>query len=113
LYETERWGKFSYAIPAAPGRYTVVLHFAARHRGWDQPLAAEEGETTRVEHIFNVFANGKAVLENFDLAKEARGTDVVVKRATGLEPNAQGKLMLSFVPVKGYASVTGIEVVEE
>jgi hypothetical protein len=37
----------------------------------------------------------------------------VVRKATGLEPNAQGKLLLNFVPVQGYASVTGIEVVEE
>jgi hypothetical protein len=31
----------------------------------------------------------------------------------GLEPNAQGKLLLSFVPVEGYATVAGIEVVPE
>jgi len=48
-----------------------------------------------VDHIFNVFCNGKAILENFDLAREARGTDVVVWRAAGLEPNTQGKLLLS------------------
>jgi len=30
LYETERWGNFSYAIPASPGRYSITLHFAAR-----------------------------------------------------------------------------------
>lgn len=111
MYETERWGNFSYAMPVAPGRYTVTLYFAARHKAWDQP-PGEEG-AARVEHVFNVFCNGRAVLENFDLTKEARNGDVVVKRATGLEPNAQGKLLLSFVPVKGYATVTGIEVVPE
>jgi hypothetical protein len=111
-YETERWGNFSYAIPASPGRYTVTLYFAARHRGWNEPLEAA-GQTPRVRHLFNVFCNGRAILENFDLAKEAQGSDIVVKRATGLEPNAQGKLLLNFIPVQGYASVTGIEVVEE
>jgi hypothetical protein len=30
-----------------------------------------------------------------------------------MEPNAQGKLLLSFVPVHGYASVTGIEVIPQ
>lgn len=112
LYETERWGNFSYAIPAAPGRYIVTLQFAARHRGWNEPLEPN-AQSTPVAHIFNVFCNGKAILENFDLAKEAEGSDVVVRKATGLEPNAQGKLVLNFVPVNGYASVTGIEVVEE
>jgi len=45
--------------------------------------------------------------------KEARQTDVVFRKATGLEPNAQGKLLLSFVPVEGYATVTGIEVLPQ
>ena len=30
LYETERWGRFSCAIPVTPGRYTVILHFIER-----------------------------------------------------------------------------------
>jgi hypothetical protein len=44
---------------------------------------------------------------------EARQTDVVIRRFTGLEPNAQGKLLLSFVPVEGYATVTGIEILPQ
>jgi len=44
---------------------------------------------------------------------EARQTDVVIRKFTGLEPNAQGKLLLSFVPVEGYATVTGIEVLPQ
>jgi hypothetical protein len=68
---------------------------------------------TKVPHIFNVFCNGKALLQNFDLAKEARLADVVIRRAGGVEPNAQGKLLLSFVPVEGYATVTGIEVLTQ
>ncbi|MGA7886349.1 MAG: hypothetical protein WCA44_11460, partial [Acidobacteriaceae bacterium] len=63
--------------------------------------------------VFNVFSNGRAIVENFDLGQEGRQTDVVLRRITGLEPNAQGKLLLSFVPIKGYASVTGIEVLPE
>lgn len=110
MYETERWGNFSYAIPASPGRYAVVLHFAARHRGWDQPPGAE---AQPVEHVFDVFCNGRAILGNFDLAREAQHADVVVRRVAGVTPNAQGKILLSFVPVRGYATVTGIEVLPE
>jgi hypothetical protein len=55
-------------------------------------------------------SNGDALLKNFNLAKEAHQTDVVVRKFTGLVPNAQGKLLLNFVPVDGYATVTGIEV---
>lgn len=114
LYETERWGNFSYAIPVSHGKYTVVLHFAARHHGWNEAPSAAAGEGAEgVAHIFSVYCNGRAILENFDLAHEAQRQDVVVRRAAGLEPNAQGKLVLSFVPVRGYASVTGIEVLPQ
>jgi len=108
LYETERWGNFSYAIPVAPGRYTVLLHFALRHgEGVSSPAGDHWWRT------FNVFCNGKVLLQNFDLQKEARQSDVVLRKATGLEPNAQGKLVLGFVPVQGYATVTGIEVLPQ
>ena len=113
LYETERWGNFSYAIPVSAGKYTVTLYFAVRHGDWDElPVVALEGKPG-VAHVFNVFCNGQVLLTAFDLAKEARASDVVIRRFADLEPNAQGKLILSFVPVKGYATVTGIEVLPQ
>jgi len=111
LYETERWGNFTYSIPVSPGKYSLVLHFAARHGEWNTPDGNDP--KAQVPHIFNVFCNGKALLNNFDLAREGQKDDVVLRKAAGLEPNAQGKLLLSFVPVQGYASVTGIEVLPQ
>lgn len=113
LYETERWGNFSYAIPVSPGKYTVWLHFAVRHGDWDQPSSTAGDSKARAAHVFNVFCNGKVLLQNFNLPKEARHSDVVIRKAMDLEPNAQGKLLLSFVPVEGYATVTGIEVLPQ
>lgn len=108
LFDSERWGNFSYAIPVAPGKYAVTLYFAARHGEWP-PSAG----TTVTPHVFNVFCNGKVLLQDFDVSREAGKTDVVERRAVGLVPNAQGKLLLSFVPVEGYATVTGIEVIPQ
>jgi hypothetical protein len=113
LYETERWGNFSYAVPVTAGRYTLVLHFAARHSNPGEPASEESDSTTHVSDVFNVFCNGKALIENFDLGKEAGKTDVVIRRFSALQPNAQGKLLLSFVPVAGHATVSGIEVLPE
>ncbi len=113
LYETERWGNFSYAIPVSPGRYTVTLLFAVRHGDWDQSSSPSDVHTAAVAHVFNVFCNGNALLQNFNLPQEAHDSDVVIRRFTGLAPNAQGKLLLSFVPVEGYATVTGIEVLPQ
>ena len=113
LYETERWGNFSYAIPVSTGKYAVTLFFAVRHGNWDEPSAdAFEGKP-KVAHVFNVFCNGQVLLNAFDLAKEAGASDVLVRKFVGLEPNAQGKLVLSFVPVQGYATVSGIEVLPQ
>ena len=110
MFDTERWGNFTYAIPVSPGKYVVTLYFAARHGDWPP---VPEGAPAGTPHVFNVFCNGKVLLQNFDLAREAGDSDVVVRRVSGLSPNAQGKLQLSFVPVQGYASVTGIEVLPQ
>jgi hypothetical protein len=110
LYDTERWGNFSYAIPVSPGKYSVTLYFAARRAAaGEAPLNPAENKVL-IRRVFNVFCNGRVLLQDFDLAKEARQTDVVIRRFPGLEPNAQGKLLLTFVPVEGYAAVSGIEV---
>ena len=111
LYETERWGNFTYAIPVPPGKYTLTLLFAVHRNAADQ--ATPPVERPEAERVFNVFCNGESLLQDFDLMKEAHDGDVLSRRFTGLVPNAQGKLMLSFVPVAGYASVTGIEVLPQ
>jgi hypothetical protein len=113
LYETERWGYFTYAIPVSPGIYSVSLHFAVRHGDWDQPSVPSDTDRAPVAHIFDVYCNGYALLKNFNPAREARQSDVVIRAAKDLRPNAQGKLLLSFVPVDGYATVTGIEVLPQ
>ena len=108
FYETERWGHFSYAIPVAPGRYTVTFYFINRHRnGGDGNSAAGQSR------VFNIFCNGKAILANFELDKQAGENQPLLKKIRGLEPNAQGKLLLEFVPVQQYATITAIEVIPE
>ena len=99
LYSKERYGNFTYAIPVDSGRYAVTLHFAETYWGLDNPGGGGVG--TRV---FDVFCNGVALLHNFDIHKEAGSSQAL---------NAQGKLLLSFVPVVNYASIRAIEVVDE
>jgi hypothetical protein len=55
-----------------------------------------------------------ALLRNFDIFNAAGGPFTAVEKTfDNLEPNAEGKLVLAFVPVKDYASVTALEVVSE
>lgn len=113
LFESERWGNFTYALPVPPGKYALTLYFAARRVDPDQPPLPEAEAKSAAARVFNVFCNGRPLLDNFDLAKEANQKDIVIRRFADLTPNAQGKLFLSFVPVDGYATVSGIEVLAE
>jgi hypothetical protein len=111
LFQSERFGNFSYALPVAPGRYTVRLHFAERFFGPNRPGATEKGPGSRV---FHVFCNGEALLKNFDIYREAGGQDrALMRQFKGLQPNAQGKLLLEFKPVVNYALINAIEVTDE
>jgi Malectin domain len=108
IYARERYGNFSYAIPVSEGRYRVTLHFAETY--WGPTAPGGGGIGTR---IFDVYCNGRILLQDFDMLKEAPPRTEIVKTFKDLQPNAQGKLLLSFVPVKNYANVSGIEVVDE
>jgi hypothetical protein len=109
FYETERWGHFSYAVPVAPGTYTVTLHFIERKT----PVAADASGSDSEGRTFNVFCNGKTILSNVNIFDNVGENHPLVKKVKGLEPNAQGKLVLEFVPVTRYATVSAIEVVPE
>jgi hypothetical protein len=116
LYETERWGHFSYAIPVPPGKYSVVLHFIGRHLSDAEPTGSATGEEesgTPNAWIFDVFCNGKTIVRHLDLLSEAGEDHPLVRTISGLEPNPQGKLLLEFVPVTHYATVSAIEVVPQ
>ncbi len=115
LYETERWGRFSYAIPVTPGRYTVVLHFIERRTSRSEASKADAsgGGQLSQGRVFNVFCNGKAIVRNLNIRNEAGENRPLIRKISSLESNAQGKLLLDFVPVNDYATVSAIEVVPQ
>jgi hypothetical protein len=59
LYQTCRWGAFTYTFPVANGTYSVTLKFA------------EIYFTTAGSRVFNVAINGAPVLTNFDITAQA------------------------------------------
>lgn len=109
LYASERWGHFSYALPVAEGRYRLTLRFCEGHYGRRNTGVGGPGS-----RVFDVYSNGVALLRNFDIFKQAGGEGRPVERTfSGIRPTAQGKIVLTFVPVVGMACVNGIEVVED
>jgi len=109
LYYGERFGHFSYAIPVATGRYTLTLHFAETYFGPQNP-----GNGGAASRLFDVYCNGVRILPEFDIFKEAGGANrALVKTFHDLQPSPQGKLLLTFVPIKNYACVSAIDVSNE
>jgi len=109
LFASERFGKFDYSIPVAPGKYAVTLYFSETHFG-----TANTGSGGAGNHVFDVHCNGVPLLKDFDIFKEAGGASRALSRTFhGLEPNAAGQLVISFIPVKNYACVNAFEVVNE
>jgi hypothetical protein len=109
IFRAERFGNFQYTIPVSDGRYRVTLKFAETWFGPGQPGGGGEGSRS-----FDVYCNGAALLRNFDIFRAAGGDHRATERIfRGVTPNAQGKIVLSFVPVTNYACVNAIEVVDD
>jgi hypothetical protein len=108
IFRHERFGHFRYAVPVDRGSYSVYLYLSEEYWGPGNPGGGGEG--TR---IFSVFCNGAALLRGFDIFKESGTNYGVVRAFHHLKPNAQGKLILTFEPEHDYASLYGLEVIDE
>lgn len=108
LYAGERYGNFRYALPADAGTYTLTLFFSEKY--WGEITAKNEAVGQRV---FDVRCNGIALIRNLDIVSEVGPGHALTKTFSGLHPNAQGKIVVSFVPVVNYALVDAVELKKE
>lgn len=83
LYQSCRWGSFSYTFTVPNGRYNVILKFAEISR-----FAAGARQ-------FNVAINGATVLSNFDIYAHAGGAFIALDRAFPITVTA-GRLVVQF-----------------
>ena len=108
LFVGERYGNFDYALPVDKGTYRLTLYFSEKY--WGSDVSNRGGVGSRV---FDVLCNGVALTRNLDIVEAAGSGRALVKTYRGLRPNAQGKLVVSFVPNVNYASVDAVEVEEQ
>jgi hypothetical protein len=109
LLRGERYGNLTYVIPAPAGRYGVTLYFT---ESWFGPANFAGGGVG--SRIFDILSNGVAIRRGFDIFKEAHGSyRAVVFPIHGVEPDAQGKLNISLIPIRNYAELNALEVVDE
>jgi len=105
----ERFGNFSYAIPvASTGHYSVTMTFR------DNRTPKTMGNASVSEpNVFNVYLNGQTIFDHLVVPENGVSSKVITKTVENLQPNAQAKLIFSFVPVQNYAVVSSIEVLEQ
>jgi hypothetical protein len=96
LYQSERYGDFSYGIPVENGDYLVTLRFAEIY--WTQPG----------QRVFNVLMEGSKVISNLDLVAKVgpnKAYDVILPVHV-----TDGQLNIKFKSVADYAKVSAIMV---
>jgi hypothetical protein len=102
VYQSERWGVFTYTIPnlTPNGTYTVRLHFA------------ELAFSTVGARVFNVAINGTTVLSNFDIFATAGAANKALVEQFTATASATGTITISYI--QGTANdpkSSGIEII--
>jgi len=99
IYLTERYSMQGYKFEVPNGRYLLRLHFAETY----------DGITGEGMRIFSVRAEGKAILEDFDVYKAAEGRNKAVVKEFTIEVSDDW-LEIGFVPNVQNPEVNGIEI---
>lgn len=101
IYLTERYSMLGYRFEVPNGKYLVRLHFAETY----------EGITGEGMRLFSVEAEGKTVLKDLDVYKEAEGRNKAIARSFLVEVS-DGVLDIAFVANVQNPEVNGIEVLQ-
>ncbi|WP_165420392.1 malectin domain-containing carbohydrate-binding protein [Edaphobacter modestus] len=98
VYQTNRFGNFTYTIPnlSSGTAYILRLHFAETF--WGQASS----------RLFNIMVNGQAVQSNLDIFAAAGGKDIAI--SIDYPVTAQnGQVVVTFQTVRDNALVSGVE----
>jgi hypothetical protein len=108
LFRSERFGHFQYHLHAVKGhRYRLTLWMAEQYFGYPESSAT-------AYRLFDVWANGATLMRSFHLLREAGGSGRAVRKTfSGLRTDAYGAIRLSFVPVRNYALINALELIDE
>ena len=103
LYRGMRWsnGSFRYNLPATAGSYTLKLYFAE---------SLDSGVLSKGRRLFNVTANGKILLNHFDVFAAAGGAGIGIVKSFTVTSNGSG-VLVAFQAVQYDAMVSAIELI--
>jgi len=100
VYLTERYSMTAYKFKVKPGKYIVRLHFAETY----------DGIMAAGERLFGVSINGKVVLKDLDVFKEAGGPNrPLIREFRGIEVTGE-ELVIGFTVNVQNPEINGIEI---
>lgn len=109
IFRGERFGKFTYSIPVAPGaKYQVSLYLWESWMGPGRPGLGGVGS-----RVFSVFCNTVPLFRHYDLIADSGLDQVKVKTFRNLEPDRNGKLVFQFDAEVNKALLNAIEVIDQ
>ena len=109
LFGGERFGNLTYTIPVPTGRYGIRLYMAEQWIGPDMPGGGGVGS-----RIFDILCNGVVLARDLDIFKRGGGSNrALVETFHGIDPNHQGKLVLSLLPNKNFPLINALEIFDE
>jgi poly(3-hydroxybutyrate) depolymerase len=98
VFQSERYGAFSYTIPNRSGAQTVTLYFAETYL------------TAAGQRLFNVSINGATVLSSFDIYASAGGQNKAIGKTFNTTANSSGQVVIQLTTGTENPKVNGITV---
>lgn len=98
LYQSERVGTFTYALPVSNGQYQVILHFAETYWG------------NTGQRVFDVALEGTRVLTNYDIYRKAGYATATTETFTATITD--GVLTLDFLSGTGGVNDPKVDAIE-
>lgn len=109
LFRYERFGRFEYNLPAAPGH-----QFQLNVWGAEQYFGVHTAAGPKPRRVFDIFSNGLALARDVSLADIAGGpVKAAQKSFSHLNPDAQGNIRVLFAPTENYAAINALELIDE
>ncbi|MEF8808004.1 malectin domain-containing carbohydrate-binding protein, partial [Natronomonas sp.] len=112
LYQTERYGDFSYDVPLQDGEYEVTLHFAEIYQGVSESDTVDsdgpDDGTQENDRVFNVSIEDQQVLAEYDIYAEVGPLNATQETFT--VEVTDGELNVEFTTIYDNAKVSAIEV---
>lgn len=114
VYQTQQIGIEKYRLDLPAGEYEITLHFAELVGGRIKELAYNLPGNERIEpngeRIFNVYVNGKLVLDSFNISSEY-GAATAITKTIRLNVDDKDGVEIYFQPIQGEPVLNAIQVI--